>query len=220
MNTQKVTVFDMDDTLYPEIDYARSGLQSVGAFLEEEHHKQGIAEALIQLLEAGHRHTLFNQVLPQFDLSLELIPSLVKMYREHTPKISLYEDAIPSIQRARSIGPIGLISDGPLVCQKQKVKALNLEPQFDWIGLTDQWGRESWKPSPVVFQSLMKQFPNASYCYVGDNPEKDFVAPNQLGWTTFHLVRKDSMYKRSSNLPKENQAHHTIHTLLDMFEIW
>ncbi len=34
----------------------------------------------------------------------------------------------------------------------------------------------------------MDKYPNAYYCYVGDNLSKDFVAPNQLGWDSICLI--------------------------------
>ncbi len=33
----------------------------------------------------------------------------------------------------------------------------------------------------------MRDMPAAEYVYVGDNPKKDFIAPNSLGWLTIGL---------------------------------
>ena len=34
----------------------------------------------------------------------------------------------------------------------------------------------------------MKKYPDADFYYVGDNPKKDFIAPNVLGWETICLL--------------------------------
>ena len=34
----------------------------------------------------------------------------------------------------------------------------------------------------------MKKYPQSKYVYVGDNPVKDFLAPNKLGWMTVCLL--------------------------------
>ena len=34
------------------------------------------------------------------------------------------------------------------------------------------------------FQIIMSDFPAANYAYIADNPVKDFVGPNSLGWKT------------------------------------
>ena len=35
----------------------------------------------------------------------------------------------------------------------------------------------------------MNKFPSADqYIYIGDNPKKDFITPNRLGWTTIGIL--------------------------------
>lgn len=45
------------------------------------------------------------------------------------------------------------------------------------------------KTNPANYEFLMRLYPNASgFMYVGDNPKKDFIAPNALGWETVCLL--------------------------------
>ena len=37
-----------------------------------------------------------------------------------------------------------------------------------------------------------------NYVYIGDNPHKDFITPNKLGWTTICLL------DRGQNIHKQN----------------
>ena len=209
----------MDDTLYPEYAYAVSGLKAVGQSLEEQ--CPGITQAFLACLARGVRGTVFNEVLPQFQLSLSLIPRLVTQYREHLPLIDFYPDALASLQWARSIGRVGLISDGPLVCQQRKVDALGLDAHMDLIVLTDEAGKANWKPSIYAFEKMMKHFQvSGQAClYVGDNPDKDFLAPNRLGWTTVQIVRADAFHKRKVPEPAY-RAQHEIKELSELASLW
>jgi putative hydrolase of the HAD superfamily len=91
--------------------------------------------------------------------------------------------------KARSLR-LAVISDGFLGGQRQKVRALGLSRWFDPILLTDAWGRPCWKPHPRAFLKIQARygFSPEELVYIGDNPAKDFQAPNRLGWNTIHLV--------------------------------
>ena len=83
---------------------------------------------------------------------------------------------------------LGLISDGRSVQQRNKFNALGLNR---WINnndvvISEEFGSE--KPSLANYEYFMKRYPNAEFTYVGDNPKKDFFAPNQLGWNTVCLL--------------------------------
>jgi len=57
--------------------------------------------------------------------------------------------------------------------------------------------------------------PGNRCAYVGDNPAKDFVAANALGWQTIQIEREDGEY-REVNAGKEYQAQHTIRSLFEL----
>lgn len=116
--------------------------------------------------------------------------NLVQVYREHVPKIALSPLWRCLLQRLCASGRrVGIISDGPLVTQAAKVKALGLAEFCDPILLTDRWGREFWKPSARAYREieLLWGEPGGELTYVGDNPAKDFLAANELGWRTVRL---------------------------------
>ena len=84
---------------------------------------------------------------------------------------------------------LAVISDGPLQSQRAKVDALGLESLVDRILLTDAWGPDFWKPHQRAFKLIEAEW-NCSpseLAYVGDNPTKDFAAPNSRGWLTIRL---------------------------------
>ena len=218
-------VFDLDDTLYPESDFVRSGFAAVGDWLHGEHGVAGFTEEAGRLFAAGARGRIFDEALQRLNVpgDPDLVATLVQVYRAHTPRLSLYPDA------ARAVGyfgvrcRLGLLTDGYAATQRNKVAALGIGKRFRAIVFTDDFGRECWKPSPVPFERIgaaLEARP-AECVYVGDNPGKDFVAPNRLGWLTVHLHRADGEYGRirRSDLPEDHRAQHQIGSLDELAEV-
>jgi putative hydrolase of the HAD superfamily len=80
---------------------------------------------------------------------------------------------------------LALISDGALDVQRRKWAALRLPFRFQPVVFTDEKGRAYWKPNPWAFERVMSAHRDGGrFVFVGDNPAKDFLAPNRLGWTT------------------------------------
>ena len=71
-----------------------------------------------------------------------------------------------------------------------------LERFFDQVLFTEQLGRDSWKPSPAGYQAIAERLgAEAQACaYVADNPAKDFVAANRLGWRTVQYLRPGQIH--------------------------
>lgn len=194
----RVIVFDLDDTLYSEHDYVESGFRAVSEYLLENHSIDDFFSVAWQLFCSGERGSIFNQALLGIGLSddSDLITALVEVYREHTPNIQLFSDGRWALDYFYKRVPLALISDGYLVTQQKKAEALGLNKFFDEMYFTDQWGRKSWKPSPCAFEKVEEKF-NASgegCVYIADNPTKDFVSPNKMGWLSVCVERKGGEY--------------------------
>jgi putative hydrolase of the HAD superfamily len=143
--------------------------------------------------EAGTRGKIFDEALGAcgVEKTPERIGQLVELYRAHVPTLRLQPDAEEVLAWGSDKFRFAVISDGPLVSQQNKVRAVALERQIAQILLTDAWGREFWKPSPRAFLEVMKSNGGevSGYVYVADNPRKDFIAPRELGWRTVRLRR-------------------------------
>ncbi len=72
---------------------------------------------------------------------------MVKIYRYNNPNISLYDDAYEVLNRFKSKYKLGLITDGHRGAQWNKIKALDIEKYMDKIIVTDDYGKDYWKPS-------------------------------------------------------------------------
>jgi len=199
LETIRVVVFDLDDTLYPERAFAMSGFVAVGRWLTERVHCPIDATARMQeLFETGHRGHVFDQLLAELGVEApeSLVPQMIEHYRSHWPNIRLDEAAERAIKRWSGSCKLGLISDGPLLMQQRKVEALGLAPRLDRIILTDAWGRAFWKPHVRAFETIEQAWGHQgpACVYIADNPSKDFVAPKKLGWRTVRLRRSSGIY--------------------------
>ena len=189
-------VFDLDDTLYDEIDYCRSGFRVVADYLAEmieDIPVEGFYDVLWEEFCTGNHTKTFNGALEKLgiDYNDELIEELVKVYRGHEPKIKLPKDSLAVLKKLKRRYTLALLTDGFLPAQKLKVKALKIEKFFSCIIYTEELGRDFWKPSPAGFEKVLEKLKiqPENVVYVADNEKKDFIAPNNLGFMTIKLIR-------------------------------
>ena len=197
-------VFDMDDTLYDEVDFCRSGFAAVAAFLANVPNltasptETQICDAFGAQFDAGNRTSVFNAALDELGIAYapETIKHLVRVYREHTPEITLPAESKEILELLSGEYVLALLTDGFLPTQKLKAHALGLQHYFQAIIYTEELGREFWKPSTKGFKHLLKQLhEKPSNCvYVADNAQKDFIGPKQLGMNTIQLIRPNRIH--------------------------
>ncbi|GAB6455643.1 HAD-IA family hydrolase [Bacillus luti] len=212
----KAIVFDMDDTLYKEKDYVVSGFKAVDDWIKEDYKKIGFYNIAIQLFDSGERKFVFNKTLEKLNITYDekLISNLIEKYRLHKPDIQLLDEADWVLSNLTNNVKRGLISDGYLITQERKIKALKLKERFHSIILTDKLGREYWKPSQIPYEKISKelQVPHQQCVYIGDNLSKDFITAKKLNWITVHINREDGIY-RNLIVEQDYKAHYTIDNL-------
>lgn len=184
-------IFDLDDTLYSEKQYIRSGYTKVAEYL-------GRSEATEKLW--GY----FESGKPAIDCYLEDIgendkkEGCLTIYRNQMPDIQLYEGVRKMLYNLREKGiKIGIITDGRPEGQKNKLSALDLDSLVDDIIITDELGGVQFrKPNDISFRIMQNRWriPFENMIYVADNPLKDFQAPHQLGMQTLYFKNMDGLY--------------------------
>lgn len=189
----RLIIFDLDDTLYPERDFVMSGLREVAKYMEQRFHIDRNA-ALRLLLEEFYRDRkyLFDRVLKQLRLyRVDYVQELVEIYRTHKPAITLYPDAAEVLPFLTRRFRLGMITDGYPFTQKQKVKALGIEEYFSKIIYTGEKPGYS-KPSSKPFVDMLASFSllPSEAVYVGDNLEKDFKGPREIGMRSIRVLRE------------------------------
>ena len=181
MPKRKVVIFDLDDTLFKEVDYLKSAYQEMADDIEA---RFGIPHLLDEMLTYWQEgRNVFNTIISQYGLPLT-VEELLKRYREHVPTLQLDADTSRMLEKLSQTCVLGMMTDGRSVTQRHKMAALGLEAFFrpDAILISEEIGQTKLSPEP--FLRLMDQYPDSVYYYIGDNPQKDFICPNQLGSPT------------------------------------
>lgn len=182
-----VVVFDLDDTLYKEQDFVHSAFRAIANALSN----KGIdASEAYRVMEDA-----FSESRNPIDAILANYPSsigeeqLVDIYRNHEPNISLDEETISVLSELQSLRhELALITDGRSRSQRNKIAALGLERYMpaSHMYISEETGAD--KSHPDNFVAVQRRYPREKhYVYVGDNPAKDFVQPNRLGWVSVCL---------------------------------
>ncbi|MFI4913273.1 MAG: HAD family hydrolase [Sedimentisphaeraceae bacterium JB056] len=220
----KYIVFDLDDTLYPELDYCKSGFMAISEKVSYLHglKKELVFGCLWNLFSNGDKRKVFNGMFEEFNIKYNQddIVSLVKIYRNHFPDINLPEESLFVLNKLKGACKLGLLTDGYMPAQELKVKSLGIENYFDRIVYTELLGRENWKPSSAGFEIIMEEddFLPSEYIYIADNPLKDFSGPSKLGWRSVWLKRQAGIYH--NEIPENSQpAEFEIKKLKDLLDI-
>ena len=185
----KGVIFDLDDTLFSEKEYVKSGYKAVSDYLGG-----GYEEKLWQFFEAGK--PAIDELLKELGRENEKA-EVLKTYRSHKPDIHFYPGVAEMIEELKARGiKVGLITDGRPEGQRNKLDALGLE--VDDVIITDELGGVQFrKPCDIAFRIMMTRWRlnPADIVYVGDNPVKDFQAPQQLGMKNIWFRNADGIYQ-------------------------
>ena len=208
-------IFDLDDTLYKEIDYLKSAYREIALLVEQ-----------ITSLKNIYRR-MYDAYLSQkdvFQMLVELTDRqrtkeyFIQRYRNHVPDISLNKETKKCLDVLRDEGAIiGLITDGRSVTQRNKIEALGLNQWIDNsnIIISEEFGSE--KPSASNYLYFENKYPQNKFVYVGDNIKKDFIAPNVLKWNTICLLDNgQNIHKQCMDVEKEYLPNYSVNIISDI----
>ncbi|MFP2994603.1 HAD family hydrolase [Spongiivirga sp. MCCC 1A20706] len=181
INKDTVIVFDLDDTLYNEIEYLKSAFEEIAYQVDPDDGLQLYAKMFSMYRD---NQDVFKYLVENYHKSKK---QLLEVYRNHKPSIKPFYRVAKVIEeiKARN-GKLGLITDGRVVTQMNKLKSLGLLSHFDKIVISEEIGSE--KPSISNYHAIQNHFKASQYWYIGDNFKKDFVTAKQLGWKTLALL--------------------------------
>lgn len=178
MLNKSCVVFDLDDTLYYEADYQCSGYEAIAKLVE-----QTFGINVRDEIQGAHRsgYDVLDCVCRLTKQPLSFKESLIWCYRIHQPNIALSPSVLSTLDYIKSNALYcAILTDGRSVSQRLKINALGLS---EWeVFISEEWGKP--KPDRTRFEYIMNNVDASQYIYVGDNPNKDFISPNQLGWIT------------------------------------
>ena len=231
--TDFVFIFDPDDTLYKEIDFVRSAFSHIDRLLVADYgYEEGLAR---QILNNAYDKGInpFNELNAALENAGINIPDAIKWmvdeYRYHIPQIKLSADAADILPRIKyeNFG-MYIITDGRSITQRNKIRALGLDKYIpnENIFISEEIGHE--KTEPDAFNEIYSRYfylsplslPDMTFIFVGDNPAKDFVVGNTMGYPTFMLIDDGrNIHKQNIKVPKIYKPMHKIKTLKNILDI-
>jgi putative hydrolase of the HAD superfamily len=201
--SSKIFVFDLDDTLYSERDFEKSGIEFVYENLSIKH------ISLETIL--NNRENWIEQIIDGSNNQITL-QIVLDIYRNHFPTIQLYNDAKVFLEKLLSQGTeMSLITDGRSITQRNKLRALGIETFFKNIVISEEVNSE--KPSEYNFRMVMDNKIAENFIYIADNPKKDFITPNKLGWTSICLLdRGKNVHQQNFKLSIDFLPHYSVNS--------
>ena len=219
----KVIIFDLDDTLYPEIEFVQSGFAAVSEYLHAlhpKHSKESLYTLMLQELEKNGRGKVFDVVLESLGCKTkQMVKKALSIYRLHTPTLTLPQESREILEYYSSQNiPLYIVTDGNKIVQNNKIKALDVERFLKKSFITHRYGKIHAKPSPYCFVKIAQKegVKYEDIVYIADNSNKDFVGIKKLGFRTIRI--KQGMFQNVQN-PKEYQAECEIESLLELKKI-
>jgi len=177
----RALLIDLDDTLYDEGDYVRSGFRVVAARLSllfPGTSEARIYQSMLTELNANGRGKVFDRALEYIGQSPEpeLVASLVEVYRGHQPKIALWPGVADTLKTLRRTFRLAVVTDGTELMQRRKVQALGIDGLVHQVAYC--WGLGAPKPSPDAYHAALRNLgvrPDEAVV-IGDNPAHDMAA--------------------------------------------
>lgn len=189
----RAVLLDLDDTLYDEADYVRSGFRVVAREMAGRCGKseQDIYQHLLNELALHGRGRVFDATLAAFDMSATpaLVAQLLEVYRSHRPAIRLFPEVDSVLNTLRQTYRLAIVTDGLAMMQRHKVEALGLDSMVDAVIYC--WEHDAPKPQATGFQYALDVLgvSAAEAVVVGDRPEHDLAAAAALACPAIRLRR-------------------------------
>jgi len=208
----KAIIFDLDDTLYPEMQYVLSGFTAICKQFPNIKNLKNILLEGFSKREPAVDYVIDKIFINNKSDDIECIKrNMLTAYRNNEcTDLRLYPGVYDVLLyfKTRNI-KLGIITDGRSEAQRAKIKIMGLDKLIDEIIITDELAGNGLvqnfrKPAPIAFEIMKDRF-NMEYrniIYVGDNIDKDFKAPKLLGMQSMFFCNKDGLYykKTSSNI--------------------
>ncbi len=189
----RCVVFDLDDTLWPCEPTILNAETELYAWLEslypritDEYSLQGMREQrasfAIQNPHIAHDFTALRKqslayLAEKFDYPADLAIDGLAVFRQHRNKVTLYDDALPTLHTLNSHFKTGVITNG-----NADLEVIGLSDKFDFVVTAEDAG--SAKPDQAIFDYARNKvnLEKHELLYVGDHPINDVLGSMNSGW--------------------------------------
>lgn len=195
--------FDLDGTLISERAGAEEARVAVAGMLREQGHAvsdeqySAAARAVIDELLASHggawppvfsRVEVIATTLERLSLPTDAAAALSELYHQtRLLHLTLIAGAAAAVEQAATQHRVGLITNGPEVEQRQKLRRSGLEDRFESVTISGELGVA--KPEPAIFERALASLgvEAANAVYVGNNFAADVVGACGAGMDAIWL---------------------------------
>ncbi len=215
-NKASFIVLDLDDTIYKEVDFVKSGFRAIiQNYVNVQHDQDLLFNVMMNAWQAGQN--AFLTLLNYLNLQHILIDEPLKIYHKHSPNIDLPESSKFFFEYAKAIGlKLGLITDGRSITQRNKLDSLGIASFFNEIVVSEEFGSE--KPAMANYKIFENKYPEETFCYIGDNTSKDFIVPATLGWEMYCII-DDGSHIHKQDLGKLPSQVKLLKDLKQLFDV-
>lgn len=201
----KAVIFDLDDTLYPEWSYIKQGFLAVSGKLCEDfnlntkYSSNDIYKVLKNIFFNNTRIRIFNylpEFLPEIRIDEKyIVNEIVPTYRFSEKTLKCYPDVKPTLDKLYGNIKIGMVSNGNVDVQNNKIDLLKIRKYFDEIEISGNYPPKNAKPSTYMLNKILGVFELEAQeiLYVGDNPLRDICAI-KAGCNFFRIKRDGGLY--------------------------
>ncbi|MBK0379146.1 HAD family hydrolase [Mucilaginibacter segetis] len=185
---KRVLILDLDNTIYPVSSIADKLFGRLFQLIDEElpeESRHGITKAKDELTRRPYQH-----VADEFGFGAELTAKGIELLKN----ITFNEPMVPYEQYA-TLQSINidkyLVTTGFTKLQTSKVKMLGIEADFKGIYIVDP--EQSTETKKDVFFKIIKEnhYTINDVLVIGDDPQSEIKAANELGIDTFLFDPKD-----------------------------
>jgi putative hydrolase of the HAD superfamily len=192
----RAILFDLDNTLYPHLQYVQGAFREMAARIAElagADPGRVLADMLATWQERTQRYGQFYRNLLE-GLGIWSEPNereIRGIYHSHVPTLRPFDGVPALLRRLGETRRLGLLTDGWAPTQRRKLAALGLEPLFHAVLFTGDLGEQYYKPHPRGYRMILEPLaaPPAAAVFVGDNPDTDIRGAREAGLWTVRILQ-------------------------------
>lgn len=214
----KCIIFDLDNTLYDQVDYAKDLMNHLAFRLSKKYDAKTnkIYNTLLSYwMEKGPFYGyFFDDVLEKLSISDDEVRKLISISHSYKPNISTYPGVFTTLTKLKTKYYLAMITDGNENVQKNKINALGVKKFFKKIVYTGK----HMKPDRKGYQMVLNHFnlEAEEAVYVGDNPVVDFITPNKMNMTTIRVLKG---YFKDKKAGGRHQSQFKVNNFEEIFTV-
>lgn len=196
--------FDMDGTLYNEINYIEEVYANIAQQIAQ--YTDFVVEdiynwMLERWIEKGSSYPyIFSETLSEFSIQNRFfsVENCLTIYRNHEPNLSLESQVVKVLQTIQEEKPLFLVTDGHYGLQKRKFASLKLSDWFldENVVFTGKFGASYYKPNTKVIDYIeCLKNDDTSVLFLGDRKIDEEFAAN-ANFSFIRVSRFEDFWRR------------------------